>query len=191
MENALMDMLLEETFTFELYDKIYEHHMEVLENILSYDFEAVYFGDDWGQQNGLIMGPDLWKKYIKQPMKEMFDKIKSNGKKIILHSCGDLRTIMDDLVDIGLDVYNTVQPEIYDLKELKNKYGNHLTFYGGISTQQFLPYATAQDTYTMSKETLKIMSKGGGYIFSPTHSVTDDIPVNNIDAMIHAVTDFH
>ena len=190
MENILMDMLLEEDFTTRLYNIIFDHHMELLDAVLDYDYEAVYFGDDWGQQKGLIMGPDLWRKYIKPPMKTMFEKIKSKGKYVVLHSCGDLREIMGDLVEIGLDVYNTVQPEIYDLTELKREYGRDLTFYGAISTQQFLPYATAEEVYDKTIETLKVMAPGGGYILSPTHAVTPDIPVENIEALVKAARDF-
>ncbi len=190
MENILMDMLLEENFTTRLYNRIFDHHMELLDAVLDYDYEAVYFGDDWGQQKGLIMGPDLWRKYIKPPMKTMFEKIKLKGKYVVLHSCGDLREIMGDLVEIGLDVYNTVQPEIYDLTELKREYGRDLTFYGAISTQQFLPYATAEEVYDKTIETLKVMAPGGGYILSPTHAVTPDIPVENIEALVKAARDF-
>jgi len=191
MENILMDMLLNEEFTYHFYEKILEHHMKILEYVLDSDFEGVYFGDDWGQQFGLIMGPVLWRKYIKPPMAKMFEKVKSKGKFMILHSCGDLRSIMGDLVDMGLDVYNTVQPEIYNLEKLKREYGKDLTFWGAISTQQFLPYASKEEVYKQSIDTLKVMASGGGYIFAPTHAVTADIPIENIESMIMAVKDFN
>ena len=132
----------------------------------------------------------MWRKYIKPGMIRIFDKVKSAGKYIVLHSCGDLREIMGDLVDMGLDVYNTVQPEIYDLATLKRNYGADLTFYGGISTQQFLPFATPKQCRALANETLQIMGKGGGYIFSPTHSVTADIPADNVLALVEAVRNF-
>ncbi|HEB32194.1 MAG TPA: uroporphyrinogen decarboxylase, partial [Spirochaetes bacterium] len=184
MENILSDMLLNEVFSHELFERILQHHLELLDTVLDYGFEAVYIGDDWGQQSGLIMGPPLWRKYIKPGMKQMFDKIKSRGKYVCLHSCGDLREIMSDLVDMGLDIYNTIQPEIYDLKKLKKEYGRHITFYGGISTQQFLPYASPDEVKDHTKAVKRIMGKSGGYIFAPTHSVTDDVPVENVLAMV-------
>ncbi len=184
MENILSDMLLNEAFSHELFERILQHHLELLDTVLDYGFEAVYIGDDWGQQSGLIMGPPLWRKYIKPGMKQMFDKIKSRGKYVCLHSCGDLREIMSDLVDMGLDIYNTIQPEIYDLKKLKKEYGRHITFYGGISTQQFLPYASPDEVKDHAKAVKRIMGKSGGYIFAPTHSVTDDVPVENVLAMV-------
>lgn len=187
IENILMDMCLNEKATHALFDRILEHHLALLDVVLEYDYEAVYFGDDWGQQRGLIMGPDLWRKYIKPGVKKMYDKVKNKGKYIVQHSCGDLREIMGDLVDMGMDVYNTVQPEIYDLGKLKRDYGAHLTFYGGISTQQFLPTATVQQCRDMAQRMLDIMGSGDGFIFAPTHSVTPDIPVQNVLAMVDVV----
>ena len=156
MENVLMDMCLNEKFTESLYAGILEHHMKLLDCILDRNFDAVYIGDDWGQQKGLIMGPRLWRKFIKPGMAQMFEKIKSKGKYIVLHSCGDIQEILSDLIEMGLDVYNTVQPEIYDLKGLKKEFGKDLTFYGGISTQQFLPFASAEEVKEMTKRVLTV-----------------------------------
>ena len=190
MENILMDMCLNEEFTETLFAGILEHHMELLDCILDRNFDAVYIGDDWGQQKGSIMGPNLWRKFIKPGMTKMFEKIKNKGKYIVLHSCGDIREMLPDLIDMGLDVYNTVQPEIYDLQELKNEFGKDLTFYGGISTQQFLPYASEEEVKEMTKKVLDIMHQGGGYILSPTHAATPDIPVENLLAMIEVAKNY-
>ena len=190
MENILMDMLLDEKKAFALYESIEEHISAVLDEALEHDFEALYIGDDWGQQQGLIMGPECFRKYIKPGMSRLMDKAKRKGKTVVLHSCGDLREIMGDLIDMGVDVYNTVQPEIYDLKELKREYGRDITFYGGISTQQFLPFAGASEVRDMTLRVLDIMAKDGGYILSPTHAVTPDIPPENILAMIEASKEF-
>lgn len=115
MENILMDMAADEKFAHELFDRIEAHHMELLDAVLDRDFDGVYFGDDWGQQQGLIMGPPLWRKFIKPVFARMFDKVKRKGKFVCLHSCGDNREIFAELVDMGMDIYNTLQPEIYDL----------------------------------------------------------------------------
>ena len=93
---------------------------------------------------------------------------------------------MPDLIEMGVDVYNTVQPEIYDLDLLKREYGQDLTFYGGISTQQFMPFATPEETKIKTREVIEKMAGHGGYILSPTHAVTPDIPVENVEAMIEA-----
>ena len=190
MENLLMDMCLDEKGTEALFGKILEHHLALLDVVLDYDFDAVYFGDDWGQQRGLIMGPRHWRKYIGPGVAKMYEKVKSKGKYVIQHCCGDIRLIMSDLVDMGLDVYNTVQPEIYDLKKLKAEYGKHLTFYGGISTQQFLPMAGVSECREKALDILDVMGRDGGYIFSPTHAVTPDIPVENVLALVDVVKNY-
>jgi uroporphyrinogen decarboxylase len=184
MENLLIDMVLNPRFVEELFDRILAHHLSLLEIVLDYDFEAVYIGDDWGQQKGLIMGPPMWRTYIKPGMRKMFDLIKSRGKYVCLHSCGDLREIFPELVDMGLDIYNTIQPEIYDLETLKREFGSHVTFYGGISTQQFLPYAGPAEVRDHTRKVRRIMGRDGGYILAPTHAVTEDIPVENVLAMV-------
>ena len=190
MSEALVNMIAEPEMTMSFLDRVEEHHHKLLDIVLSYDeIEAVYFGDDWGQQNGLIMGPTLWKEMIKPGMKRLFERVKSKGKYVVLHSCGDLRQIMPDLIDMGVDVYNTVQPEIYDLDMLKREYGKDLTFYGGISTQQFMPFATPEETKEMTKRVIDKMASGGGYILSPTHAVTPDIPLENVEAMIQVAKD--
>jgi uroporphyrinogen decarboxylase len=187
MENILMDMVADESFAHEMFDRIEAHHMELLDAVLDRDFDGVYFGDDWGQQKGLIMGAPMWRKYIKPAFTRMFDKIKRKGKFVCLHSCGDNREIFGDLVDMGMDIYNTLQPEIYDLEEMKRQYGKDVTFYGGISTQQFLPFATPDEVKQKVKEVTDVLGKNGGYILAPTHSVTADIPVENVMAMIESV----
>lgn len=187
MENILMDMAANETFARELFERLEAHHMELLDAVLDRDFDGVYFGDDWGQQHGLIMGPPMWRKYIKPAFTRMFDKIKRKGKFVCLHSCGDNREIFRDLVDMGMDIYNTLQPEIYDLKEMNREYGRQVTFYGGVSTQQFLPFATPEEVRRKVCEVTGMLAEGGGYILAPTHSVTSDIPVENVMAMIEGL----
>jgi len=189
MQELLMNMAMEEDGAMRLFERVCEYELELLDAVLDNDFEGVFFGDDYGQQTGLIMGPRLFREYIKPQMKRMFDKVHSKGKYVLLHSCGNIESIFPDLIEIGLDAYNTVQPEIYDLAKIKQEYGKDLTFWGAMSTQQFLPMASAEEVYQKSIETIRILGKDGGYIFSPTHAITPDIPVANILAMKKAAED--
>jgi len=184
IENLLADMLLAPDFVEELLDAICDYNMQIIDIGLSYDIDGFYFGDDWGQQLGLIMGPKTWRKFIKPRMARMYEKIKSKGKYVIQHSCGDNSEIFPDLIEIGLDVYQTFQPEIYDIKKMKKEYGDKLTFWGAISTQRLLPYATPQQVKETTIEIMKILGEGGGYIAGPTHWVPCDVPPENIVAML-------
>lgn len=189
MENLLISMALYEKEMHRLFERITEYQLKLIEYVLPGDFEGVYFGDDWGQQRGLIMGPVMWRKYLKPYLSKMFNAVKSHKKFILLHSCGNIEELFEDLIEMGVDVYNTVQPEIYDLANIKGRYGSRLSFWGAMSTQQFLPQATPEEVYDKSVKTIRILGPNGGYMFSPSHAITPDIPVENILAMKHAVQD--
>lgn len=187
MPEVLMAMVMNPEGLHELLDMICEYNLKVMDIALDYDLDGFYFGDDWGQQKGLIMGPDFWKEFIKPRMARMYKKAKDKGLFVLQHSCGDVESIFDDLIEIGLDCYQTFQPEIYDeyygLEAIKEKYGDRLAFWGGVSTQQLLPKASAEDVQKETIRIMKIMSKGGGYIAAPTHALEFDAPPENILAM--------
>lgn len=184
MENALVYMLTEPEFTHELLDRIRDFNLQVIDILNEYPLDAVYFGDDWGQQKGLIMGPELWRTFIKPRMAALYDRARQGGKRIIQHSCGDIHEIFPDLIDIGLDCYQTFQPEIYDVDDVKREFGRDLTFWGGLSTQRLLPYASPEEVKAETRRMMERMGKGGGYIAAPTHAVPGDVPPENILAML-------
>ncbi|WP_077533316.1 uroporphyrinogen decarboxylase family protein [Massiliimalia massiliensis] len=183
-ENFLMDLLLEPEFTEELLDVILKRCLEVVDVALEYDIDGFYFADDWGQQRGLIMGPELWRQFIKPRMAILYDRIKKAGKIVVQHSCGNNLDIFEDLIEIGLDVYQTLQPEIYDLPQIKKDFGDRLAFWGGISTQRLLPFGTPEEVKQEVEKTLKLMSEGGGYIASASHDIVEGIPPENVIALV-------
>ena len=184
MEDALVYMITDKEFVHALLDKICDFNLKVIDLLTEYDIDGVYFGDDWGQQKGMIMGAPLWREFIKPRLKKMYDKVKSKGLFVLQHSCGDIQDVFDDLIEIGLDCYQTFQPEIYDIKAVKRDYGDKLCFWGGISTQADLPNKTPDEIRTIIRATKEIMAKNGGYILAPTHALPQDIPPENIIAML-------
>lgn len=185
MENLLIDFIENPEFVHRLMRDITDYNLKHIEIACSYPgLDAVMFGDDWGQQKGLIMGPKLWREFIKPYLKQMYGYVKSKNKYILQHSCGDIEEIMPDVIECGLDCYQTFQPEIYDIKKIKKEYGGKLSFWGGISTQFILAHGTPEDVRRVCVETIRIMRKGGGYIAAPTHSVPPDVPAENILAML-------
>lgn len=184
MEDALVYMITDPDFVHALLDKILEFNLKVIDIFNEYPFDAIYFGDDWGQQRGMIMGAPLWREFIKPRMKAMYERAKKGGKFIIQHSCGDIRDVLSDLVEIGLDCYQTVQPEIYDLEELKREFGDKLAFWGAISTQRDLVKCSPDEVREIVKRTAELMKKGGGYILAPTHALPQDVPPENVIAML-------
>ena len=184
IENLLMDFYLHPAFVHQLFDAIYDYNIAQIDKALEWDIDAIYFGDDWGQQKGLIMGPSLWREFIKPRIARMYGAVKSKGKFVIQHSCGDVSAIFPDLIEIGLDCYQTFQPEIYDIRAVKKEFGQDLSFWGGISTQRLLPFATPGEVKDKTIEIMRIMGAGGGYIAAPTHSIPGDVPPENVEAML-------
>jgi len=187
MDNLLADMLDEPAFVDDLLDRILEYNLGVIAVALEFDIDAVHFGDDWGQQQGTIMGPALWRRFIKPRLAEMYAVVKRAGKFVSQHSCGDVRELFPDLIDIGLDIFNTFQPEIMDVQAMKREYGRHLTFWGGVSTQRLLPFATPDEVQSTIRHLLATLGQQGGYICAPTHDVPRDVPVENLVALIETL----
>ena len=187
MENLFVAMASEPAFANRLLDRILEYNLRVIENACSYAIDAMMFGDDWGMQTGVLMGVDLWRAYIGPRVREMYQAVKSRGKYVVIHSCGKVDALFPDLIDHGLDVFNPFQPEVIDVYEAKRTFGDRLCFYGGISTQRTLPYATPDETRDEVRRLLDEVGKHGGYFAAPAHAIPPDAKPENIAAMIDAL----
>ncbi len=182
-ENFLMDMVLNEKFVYELIDMIMEYTTKVVAEALSYDIDALFLMDDWGQEEGLLFSPDMWRKYFKPGMERLFSMVKDSGAFLFFHSCGDIDCLIPELIEMGIDVLNPFQPEVMDVYEIKRKYGDRLSFYGGIGTQDVLPHASLDEIKADVREKVRLLGKNGGYLLAPAHAVQVDVPVENIMAL--------
>jgi len=186
LQTLLMDFYDNPHFVHELFNSIADYNIAQIQEILKYDIDAVLFGDDWGQQHRLQMGPKLWHEFIYPVLKRMYRVVTGAGKKVFIHSYGDVDELFDDLVAIGLNCFNPFQPEVMDVATLMPQYRGRLAFYGGLSTQKTLPYGTVEDVRQETQKLLEL-GKNGGYIFSPAHDVPKDVPVENMLAFIALV----
>ncbi|HME53402.1 MAG TPA: uroporphyrinogen decarboxylase family protein [Candidatus Lokiarchaeia archaeon] len=189
IQNFLADLIRYPDFSHALLDKICEYNLGVLDIVLKHasKIDAIYFGDDWGMQRGTLMGLRHWRTFIKPRLARMYKRVKDAGLFVCQHSCGDINELFPDLIEIGLDIYNTFQPEAYDLEAVKRDYGDKLTFFGGISTQTLLPFGTPETIRAEVKRIMLIMGANGGYIVAPTHVLTEDIPTDNIKAFLDVI----
>jgi uroporphyrinogen decarboxylase len=186
MENLLMDFHDHPGFVHDLFDAIADWNIVQVNGALAYDIDAVYFGDDWGQQRGLLMGPVLWRKFLRPELERMYGAVREAGKFVIIHSCGDVDELFEDLVEIGVSCFNPFQPEVMDTESLLRKYRGRLAFFGGLSTQRMLPYGTPEEVRCETGRLIEL-GRNGGYILSPAHAVEGDVPLENMLALIETV----
>jgi uroporphyrinogen decarboxylase len=185
-ENFLADMAADYDFAKKLCQTIVRRNLVMLELCLHADFDGVLLGSDWGSQRGPLMSPDMWDDMIRPGEQAEYDLIHSYGKDVWVHSCGKIDPLIPRLVEMGLDVLNPLQPECMDVAQVKAKYGSKLAFWGGISTQQTLPYGTPAEVKAEARAVRDMLSEGGGYIFAAGQSLQDDLPVENLLAFLEA-----
>ena len=185
MENLLCYMMDEPEFVHALMEMICQRNLKIIDICLEYDIDCFHFGDDWGQQKGLIMGPKCWREFIKPYLARMYGRVREAGKFVSQHSCGDIRDVLEDVLECGLNIYNTYQPEIYTREFAKTLHGR-LTIWGGISTQVELPVLTAEEIYDITRQWMAYFPDGG-LICAPTHDIPGDVPPENVLAMLRAM----
>jgi uroporphyrinogen decarboxylase len=189
MDKALMDMVLMPEVFAAFMDRCADHSIALAAAALNrYALDWLWTGDDVGGQDALMMSPDCWRKSIKPHLERIFRFGKSWDVWVAYHSCGAVREIIPDLIEIGLDVLNPIQGNCpgMDAAELKQEFGKYLAFMGGVDTQDLLPNGSVQDVERETRKLLDIMARDGGYILAASHTVSPETPLENIFALYAA-----
>ena len=164
-------------------DRLNDYYCDVADRLLDIGAEGLTFNEDWGNNKSLFIPPSMWKRIFKPRYKRLFDRAKRGGGSIYFHSDGNITPIVGDLVDIGVDVLNPVQPDCMDPLEVKKNYGDKITIDTGVSVQKTLPYGTVDDVKTETIHAIKHLAPGGGFIYGTSHTAMYDVPVENIVAL--------
>lgn len=187
LETFMMDLVLHPDFVEELLDTIVEFDLGIIEEAGRFEFDAFQIGDDWGQQSGVTMGPEAWRRFIKPRAARLYAAAHEAGKHVVIHSCGAVQELFDDLIEVGVEVFSPFQPEVMDVVEMKRRFGDRLAFYGGVSTQKTLPQAGPEGVRAEVRRLIDAVGKGGGYILAPAHDVQRDVPLENLLALLDEV----
>jgi uroporphyrinogen decarboxylase len=188
MDRIMMDMALNEEFASALFGHIAAFYLDCNRAM----FEAVgdlldmfFMGDDFGTQSGLLVSPDMWRRFFAPHLAEFSRQARGHDLKVMLHSCGAVSEIMGDLADCGVDVVNPVQPGAAKMRPavLKAEFGERLSFHGAIDVQHTLPEGTPQDVRAEVRARFEDLGAGGGFIACPSHNFQPDVPTANVLAM--------
>lgn len=188
MENVFTDFYVSELDVRRLLEALEEYLIRMVRQWAVLGADAVFMTDDWGSQNGLLISPELWRSLFKPRYRRVFEEIHSLGMDVIFHSCGNVTAIVGDLVDIGLDVLDPVQPGAMNIGQLARDYGGALAFSGSVDIQDLLVHA---DPARIKEEVRRIvetlgMPFGGGLLLGPANVMTPDIPFENLVALFEA-----
>jgi uroporphyrinogen decarboxylase len=188
-ENALVDSCVEPHFYEQMLDSLTELYLAFVEYTVDLPVDGILFGDDWGDQRGVILGPERWRALIKPRWKMIYDAVHSAGKIVMSHSCGSVAEIIPDIIEIGMDVLESVQPEAAGMNpyELKRQFGNDITFWGCLGSQSTIGQGTPDQIKDEVARLAVDMADGGGYILAPAKPLQPGTPTQNAVAVVEAL----
>jgi uroporphyrinogen decarboxylase len=189
LEQIMLDMVIDPDLTNVLLDIPYRYHLAAAKKLVEMGVDMIWAGDDVGSQNKMMISPRMWRKYFKPLMAAFFSELKGINPdiKIAYHTDGNVEPIIPELIEIGLDVLNPVQPGSMDPATLKKQYGERLCYWGTIDEQQTLPFGTPQDVEDEVLNRLRTVGYDGGLILAPTHHVQLDTPLENFWSMVNTI----
>jgi len=190
LEKYMVAMLCDEPWLDVLNDRVEEWSTGLALQLVKAGVDAIWLGEDLGSQTSTLISPEDWRIRFKPRHKRMIERFRMENPDIIviMHSDGAVAPLLDDFIEIGVDVYNPVQPNVSgsDPKELKEKYGERICFFGGIDQQDLLPSGDIKRIRSEIKERISILGKNRGYLLAPAHILQTDVSADTIEKMIRA-----
>jgi len=194
MDKLMIDMATNPKIANYFFDKFTDFYHEYYKRIFELSGEKIdvfALADDFGMQNNLLISPQMFDNYVVPRLKKMINLAHDYNIYFLLHSCGNIKTLIPRFIELGVDILDPVQPESMDPVEIKKEFGDHICLRGGISVQNILTHGSIQDVKDETKRIIDYMAPGGGYILSPGHPVLqDEVPVENIIAMYETAYEY-
>ena len=189
LEQMLLDLALDADLANHLLDIPYHYHLTAAKKLVELGVDMIWTGDDIGSQHEMMISPRMWRKYLKPRMATFISELKAINPevKIAYHSDGNIMRIIPELIEIGLDVLNPIQPASMDPAQIKREFGGKLCFWGAVDEQHTLPFGSAADVEAEVRERMATIGQNGGLILAPTHHIQLDTPLENFWAMVNTI----
>jgi uroporphyrinogen decarboxylase len=188
MEKLLVDMMMETEYVIPLFEACANFQTEIGLRLIEKGVNAIWFGDDFGTQTNLIIPPETFRDQLKPVYKKMIDRFKEAKPDIIpiLHCDGAVAELLDDIHEIGFEVFNPVQPGVpgHLPQDMKSRFGDKFSFWGAIDQQDLLPNGTDEELENDIKQKIEILGKNGGYMISPAHIIQNDVSPERVEKFI-------
>ncbi len=188
-EQLMIDMATDPARASCVLDFPFRYHKAVTQRLVHMGVDMIWLGDDVGGQTTMLMSPKMWRVYLKPRMAELIASLRAinPGIKIAYHTDGLVYPIIPELIEIGIDVLNPIQPTAMDPLKLKNDYGDRLCFWGSLDIQKTIPFGTPDEVQAEVLLRLRTLGRDGGLVIGPTHNLQLDTPLENFWAMINTV----
>ena len=197
METFLMNMVTDRDFARALLEKIAHYCKQLMGPFLEQlgdNVDIIKIGDDLGTQESLLISPKMYREILKPVHADFISFIKARTRaKVLFHSDGDVAPLVEDFIEIGVDILNPIQTsagKMSDLGGLKKRFGNNIVFCGGIDSHRILPYGSVSDVREEVRRVIQLLGPGGGCMIGAVHTVMNDVPPENVLAMVDAVEEF-
>jgi uroporphyrinogen decarboxylase len=173
-------LYLEREEVEQLADIITEYLTRETEEYIKAGVDIIQLGGDLGSEESMLINPTVWREIFKPRLKKIITATKREGVYFYLHSDGNIEEIVPDIIDVGIDILNPIQPECMDPEKIKREFGENLTLHGTMSVQKLFPYATPADIRSETQRRIETCGYDGGLILGPTNAFSTDIPLENI-----------
>lgn len=189
---ALFDVVTEKDIAHKVMDMSVDYHLELGYKLIDRGVDMLWLADDVGAEHAMMISPETFREMIKPKMGYMIGELKKKNKnvKVAFHSDGYIEPVIDDLIEVGVDLLNPIQPESMDPASIKKRYGDRIALWGTLSTQATLPFGGPEAVTNEVKERIRTCAPGGGFLLAPTHNIQLDVPIENIDAFYGAVKEY-
>jgi uroporphyrinogen decarboxylase len=191
MNDLLADFLLEPERVMRLTHAVRDYHLKVIRGYGEAGADAIYTSDDMGTQNSLFFSPEVFRKFFKPSYAALISEAHSYNMKFWLHACGNMTSIIDDLIEIGLDVLHPIQPYAMDTRATVEAFGGRITFMPGIDVQHLLPHCTSEEVAEGTKDLIDTFRRpDGGMIFSLSNAIHTDVSLENVQAFMKTAYEY-